>query len=113
SIRPRLSASPPAPPPASGGCAKRTGAASAARTGHRPASGIPTAARLRSRATRNDQWHHEQGRVGAGAGLLPESRLEREFDELRVKRDQVKGLFGLPRGSEAGALAGGGQPLAR
>lgn len=46
-------------------------------------------------AIRNVQWQHEQVRVGAGAGLLPESRLEREFDELRVKRDQVKALFGI------------------
>jgi len=46
-------------------------------------------------AIRNVQWGGDQVRVGSGAGLLPESRLEREFDELRVKRDQVKALFGL------------------
>jgi menaquinone-specific isochorismate synthase len=46
-------------------------------------------------AIRNVQWHHDQVRIGAGAGLLPESRMERELDELRVKRDQVKSLFGL------------------
>ena len=50
-------------------------------------------------AIRNVQWHHDQVRIGAGAGLLPESRMEREFDELRVKRDQVKSLFGLERES--------------
>ena len=33
--------------------------------------------------------------IGSGAGLLAESRLEREFDELREKREQVKSLFGL------------------
>ena len=34
-----------------------------------------------------------QVRVGSGAGMLPESQLEREFEELRQKRDQVKSLF--------------------
>jgi isochorismate synthase EntC len=44
-------------------------------------------------AIRNVQWHGDTVRVGSGAGLLPESRLEREFEELRQKRDQVKALF--------------------
>lgn len=44
---------------------------------------------------RNVQWHGDSIRVGAGAGLLPESYLEREFDELREKREQVKALLGL------------------
>src|SRR5205807_3014279 len=34
-------------------------------------------------AIRNVQWHGDAIRVGAGAGLLPESQLEREFEELR------------------------------
>jgi len=46
-------------------------------------------------AIRNVQWHGDAIRVGAGAGLLPESQLEREFDELREKREQVKALLGL------------------
>ena len=46
-------------------------------------------------AIRNVEWHGDAVRVGSGAGLLPESRLEREFEELRQKRDQVKSLFGL------------------
>jgi len=46
-------------------------------------------------AIRNVQWHGDAVRVGAGAGLLPESHLEREFDELREKREQVKSLLGL------------------
>lgn len=46
-------------------------------------------------AIRNVQWYGEQVRVGSGAGLLPESMLEREFEELRQKRDQVKALFGI------------------
>ncbi len=46
-------------------------------------------------AIRNVQWHGDLVRVGSGAGMLPESRLEREFEELRQKRDQVKSLFHL------------------
>ena len=46
-------------------------------------------------AIRNVQWHRNEVRIGAGAGVLPESRVEREFEELRQKRDQVKELFGL------------------
>ena len=46
-------------------------------------------------AIRNLQWTRDSIRVGSGTGLLPESRLEREFEELRQKREQVKGLFGV------------------
>jgi menaquinone-specific isochorismate synthase len=46
-------------------------------------------------AIRNLQWQGEVVRVGAGAGLLLESRLEREWNELRQKREQVKALFGV------------------
>ena len=46
-------------------------------------------------AIRNVQWHGASIRVGSGAGQLLESRLEREFEELRQKRDQVKALFGV------------------
>lgn len=46
-------------------------------------------------AIRNVQWQGDVVRIGSGAGLLPESQLEREFEELRQKRDQVKALFGL------------------
>jgi menaquinone-specific isochorismate synthase len=44
---------------------------------------------------RNVQWDLERVRVGSGAGMLPESVLEREFEELRQKRDSVKALFGI------------------
>src|SRR4029077_6583751 len=37
-------------------------------------------------AIRNVQWQGDSLRIGSGAGLLPESRLQREFDELRDKR---------------------------
>jgi isochorismate synthase EntC len=56
-------------------------------------------------AIRNVQWTRDALRVGSGAGLLPESRLEREFDELRQKREQVKALFGVAAESRVGALA--------
>jgi menaquinone-specific isochorismate synthase len=46
-------------------------------------------------AIRNVQWNGSAVRVGSGAGLLIESRLERELEELRQKRDQVKALFGI------------------
>lgn len=46
-------------------------------------------------AIRNLQWSGPQVRVGAGAGLIIESRLESEFEELREKREQVKSLFGV------------------
>lgn len=46
-------------------------------------------------AIRNVQWDADRLRVGSGAGLLPESQLEREFDELRYKREQVKAMFGV------------------
>jgi menaquinone-specific isochorismate synthase len=44
-------------------------------------------------AIRNVQWDGDRVRVGSGAGLLPESDFDREFEELRQKRDQVKALF--------------------
>ena len=44
-------------------------------------------------AIRNVQWEGDRIRVGSGAGLLAESQLDREFEELRQKRDQVKALF--------------------
>jgi menaquinone-specific isochorismate synthase len=46
-------------------------------------------------AIRNVQWSADRLRVGSGAGLLSESQLGRELDELRQKREQVKALFGI------------------
>lgn len=46
-------------------------------------------------AIRNLQWHNDTLRVGSGAGVIAESRLQREFDELREKREQVKTMFGI------------------
>ena len=55
-------------------------------------------------AIRNVQWQGEHVRVGSGAGLIAESRLDRELDELREKREQVKALFGLETADVAAAL---------
>jgi len=46
-------------------------------------------------AIRNVQWHGTTLTLGAGAGLIAESRLDREWDELRLKRTAVKQMFGL------------------
>lgn len=46
-------------------------------------------------AIRNVQWNGDVVRVGSGAGVLRESVLQRELDELRQKREQVKALFGI------------------
>jgi menaquinone-specific isochorismate synthase len=46
-------------------------------------------------AIRNVQWHGSTVLLGAGAGIIAESVLEREWEELRLKRDAVKDMFGL------------------
>jgi menaquinone-specific isochorismate synthase len=56
-------------------------------------------------AIRNVQWQGTSIRIGSGAGLLPESQLEREFEELRQKRQQVKALFGLEEPARAAKSA--------
>jgi menaquinone-specific isochorismate synthase len=56
-------------------------------------------------AIRNVQWQGTSLRVGSGAGLLPESQLEREVEELRQKRAQVKALFGLDAAATVAAQA--------
>jgi menaquinone-specific isochorismate synthase len=53
---------------------------------------------------RNVQWQGEHVRVGSGAGLIAESRLDRELEELREKREQVKALFGLESADVAAAV---------
>ncbi|MDP9361142.1 MAG: chorismate-binding protein [Acidobacteriota bacterium] len=52
-------------------------------------------------AIRNLEWSGERVRVGSGAGLIAESRVEREYEELREKREQVKALFGVTAHVEA------------
>ena len=50
---------------------------------------------------RNVEWEGTAVRIGSGAGLLTESVVEQEFEELRQKREQVKALFGLKAAVEA------------
>jgi menaquinone-specific isochorismate synthase len=48
-------------------------------------------------AIRNVTWNGRSVRIGSGAGVVRESKLEAEFEELRRKREQVKLLLGLAR----------------
>jgi menaquinone-specific isochorismate synthase len=64
---------------------------------------LPDRSALAVVAIRNVQWQGASVRIGSGAGLLPESQVEREFEELRQKRQQVKALFGLEAASRAHA----------
>ncbi len=52
-------------------------------------------------AIRNIEWEGEWLRIGSGAGVIAESTLEQEIEELQYKRDQVKALFGLRTTVEA------------
>jgi menaquinone-specific isochorismate synthase len=44
---------------------------------------------------RNIEWNGREVRIGAGAGIITESVIELELEEMRQKREQVKALFGL------------------
>ncbi len=46
-------------------------------------------------AIRNIQWMNSSIFLGSGCGIVPESDLGREWDELRMKRDHVRGILGL------------------
>jgi menaquinone-specific isochorismate synthase len=50
---------------------------------------------------RNIEWSGGSVRIGSGAGVIAESRLELEFEELRQKREQVKSLLGAGAAIEA------------
>lgn len=50
---------------------------------------------------RNIEWNGDEIRIGSGAGVIAESRVELEFEELRQKREQVKALFGAGAPVEA------------
>lgn len=50
---------------------------------------------------RNIEWSGGSIRIGSGAGIIAESRLELEFEELRQKREQVKSLFAVGAPIEA------------
>jgi menaquinone-specific isochorismate synthase len=46
-------------------------------------------------AIRNVQWRGRDLTVGAGGGLIAQSRLDAEWEELRIKRDAVKRMLAL------------------
>jgi len=46
-------------------------------------------------AIRGVQWDRETARCGAGCGIVPDSRLERELAELRLKISATRGNLGL------------------
>jgi menaquinone-specific isochorismate synthase len=50
---------------------------------------------------RNIEWSGDSIRIGSGAGVIAESNVEAEFEELRQKREQVKALFGVGSAVEA------------
>jgi menaquinone-specific isochorismate synthase len=50
---------------------------------------------------RNIEWSGSSIRIGSGAGVIAESVIESEFEELRQKREQVKALFGIGAAVEA------------
>lgn len=46
-------------------------------------------------AIRCMQWNHGVVRIGSGCGVVAASQLEREWQELKLKRDSVRRLFDL------------------
>jgi menaquinone-specific isochorismate synthase len=46
-------------------------------------------------AIRNLQWRGRELTVGAGGGVIAQSRLDAEWEELRLKRDAVKRMLAL------------------
>jgi menaquinone-specific isochorismate synthase len=46
-------------------------------------------------AIRNIEWNSTKSYIRSGCGVVAQSKLDREWDELRAKRDSVKALLGL------------------
>lgn len=46
-------------------------------------------------AIRNIQWEGKQIRLGSGCGVVPASAFEREWQELKIKRESVKRMLDL------------------
>jgi menaquinone-specific isochorismate synthase len=44
---------------------------------------------------RNFEWNRERSRISAGCGIVKESQLDLEWNELKTKRDSVKKLLGI------------------
>jgi menaquinone-specific isochorismate synthase len=49
-------------------------------------------------AIRNIQWNRQEVLLGSGCGIVDGSRVEREWDELRLKRLSVKAMLGIEGG---------------
>ena len=46
-------------------------------------------------AIRNMQWKDNWIGLGAGCGIVPESRLDLEWEELQLKIQSIKEILGL------------------
>ena len=46
-------------------------------------------------AIRNMQWNHKQLKIGAGCGVIAESVMEDEWQEIQNKIQSIKGILGL------------------
>ncbi len=44
---------------------------------------------------RNVQWRGSRFQLGSGCGIVPESQVDREWAELKLKRDSVRKILGL------------------
>lgn len=47
---------------------------------------------------RNISWRGSRFQLGSGCGIVPESQVDREWAELKLKRDSVKKIFRLNSG---------------
>lgn len=46
-------------------------------------------------AIRNVQWSEGKMKIGAGCGIVPQSKLDVEWDEIRLKVKSIKNILGL------------------
>jgi isochorismate synthase EntC len=46
-------------------------------------------------AIRNIQWQDEKIRLGSGCGIVKSSQIEREWQELKLKRESVKRMLSI------------------
>lgn len=63
--------------------------------------GAPVGVRLKDSsskafvAIRNAQWQNDRLKIGAGCGIVPESREEKEWEEIGLKIKAIKNILGL------------------
>ena len=46
-------------------------------------------------AIRNAQWSEGKMKIGAGCGIVPQSKLDLEWDEIQLKVKSIKNILGL------------------